>query len=1133
MFALSSLQSSFSASRSKASFGKVHASSSRYTAGAHSSGFRHSPVVQAATTTAQPSVQLNTAQNSQPRKIRAIEFAKTVKGGAINVRVNVKPVNADNALITIEVADANGEDTSNLAAHWAITKEGSDDWQVPPENITLPDGSVPFGDGIATRTPLPFSIVVPTNAVGDEDEIASLVAIVVKPGGGDEEWMHADDGVPFVAPLGAHMQGSTLIKKFARMERDGDMNNFKRYCTANETVGEIIAAADEDAGMAKGGAAALFTWIRMAETRALPLYEGHNYQTKDMVHVSEVLACKVALAATRSDETGRLFRLLMGNLPRGGGGGDDIRMGILNVMRDNGIKEGHRPGIECKFIQQWHQKLHSSTTPDDVAICEAYLHFLRGSGDWNDFWWHLNEYGNLTQEDLSKMKVGWKNQDGITGPGVHLPHVHDAFVWFRGVLRQTHSGIQLDRANEFAHWVMDEGLQQEINDLLANRNEWWVPGKIVELRSRLQHSWRGQEDGYAARDALHLDIALERHFRGMIEAMDVDAMSADDVADTLRLALESGALASSGEAMCLASGLWSRINAEKNWGDARWLSVAASGLDFVALALEEEMDSLARLVSPASVEIGRAGKADESYIVNFGEECVRGHPLFVCSRLIQALQRSVRQSAGIGPWTVVGAGVNGDGTATGVPVNQLLDTLQGPAATAAVQELAGGSPVVLISETLDGLEDIPPGVAAVLSKSGVDLLSHVALRARQSGALLATCSDDQYWDALVTSLTATPSPVRVTVDISTGTVDVSEGDAVAAATSSSSAKAAAGAVSLSPVDTSISSWAVAPAEYAPGVVGGKSSNLATLAQLASEISSMTGVDVRVPQSIAMPFGSLERTLAMPENADASSALDEALTALDAATDNDGTLSALANAQSAVLQLQMPDGLAAEVAASAQTAGLTSLASASSDDWWPAVRQVWASKWNLRAHSSRVALGVAEADLQMAVLLMEVVPSDYAFVLHSRNPVNTDDESVLGEVVVGLGETLVGNHPGSAMRFTAATPEQVIVAALPSKLEAMKMTESSVICRSDSNGEDLENFAGAGLYDSFMTNGVSTHTVNYANEPLLWDASFCTSLGGKLAGVAKTLETLLGAPQDIEGAVVGDVVYLLQARPQQL
>ena len=30
-------------------------------------------------------------------------------------------------------------------------------------------------------------------------------------------------------------------------------------------------------------------------------------------------------------------------LPRGGGDGDAIRMGILHIMRENGIREGHRP----------------------------------------------------------------------------------------------------------------------------------------------------------------------------------------------------------------------------------------------------------------------------------------------------------------------------------------------------------------------------------------------------------------------------------------------------------------------------------------------------------------------------------------------------------------------------------------------------------------------------------------------------------------------------------------------------------------------------------------------------------------------------------------------------------------------
>lgn len=34
-------------------------------------------------------------------------------------------------------------------------------------------------------------------------------------------------------------------------------------------------------------------------------------------------------------------------LPRGGGNGDDIRMGILHIMRANGIKEGHRPVGAC------------------------------------------------------------------------------------------------------------------------------------------------------------------------------------------------------------------------------------------------------------------------------------------------------------------------------------------------------------------------------------------------------------------------------------------------------------------------------------------------------------------------------------------------------------------------------------------------------------------------------------------------------------------------------------------------------------------------------------------------------------------------------------------------------------------
>lgn len=58
-----------------------------------------------------------------------------------------------------------------------------------------------------------------------------------------------------------------------------------------------------------------------------------------------------------SPENRFLARVAMTNLPRGGGDGDAIRMGILNIMRDNGIREGHRPVsniLSTKFLVSSH-----------------------------------------------------------------------------------------------------------------------------------------------------------------------------------------------------------------------------------------------------------------------------------------------------------------------------------------------------------------------------------------------------------------------------------------------------------------------------------------------------------------------------------------------------------------------------------------------------------------------------------------------------------------------------------------------------------------------------------------------------------------------------------------------------------
>jgi alpha-glucan,water dikinase len=111
---------------------------------------------------------------------------------------------------------------------------------------------------------------------------------------------------------------------------------------------------------------------------------------------------------------------------------------------------------------------------------------------------------------------------------------------------------------------------------------------------------------------------------------------------------------------------------------------------------------------------------------------------------------------------------------------------------------------------------------------------------------------------------------------------------------------------------------------------------------------------------------------------------------------------------------------------------------------------------------------------MAVLLQQVVPAQYAFVLHTADPLTGERGELHGELVVGMGEALVGNYPGRALSFAASLGgggncggAEPRLLSLPGKREGLFATSGMphLIARSDSNGEDLEAFAGAGLYDS--------------------------------------------------------------------
>lgn len=101
---------------------------------------------------------------------------------------------------------------------------------------------------------------------------------------------------------------------------------------------------------------------------------------------------------------------------------------------------------------------------------------------------------------------------------------------------------------------------------------------------------------------------------------------------------------------------------------------------------------------------------------------------------------------------------------------------------------------------------------------------------------------------------------------------------------------------------------------------------------------------------------------------------------------------------------------------------------------------------------------------------------------------------------------------------------------PSK--SVKLTvEPTFIFRSDSNGEDLEGFAGAGLYESLPMDHPAQSFVDYTAEPLVNDAKFREGILRKIAEVGIAVEKALGSAQDIEGVVMGGEVFVVQTRPQ--
>ena len=185
----------------------------------------------------------------------------------------------------------------------------------------------------------------------------------------------------------------------------------------------------------------------------------------------------------------------------------------------------------------------------------------------------------------------------------------------------------------------------------------------------------------------------------------------------------------------------------------------------------------------------------------------------------------------------------------------------------------------------------------------------------------------------------------------------------------------------------------------------------------------------------------------------------------------------------------------------------SVANVPADRLADALRTVWASLWTRRAALSRENLAIPHNRAHMAVLIQQLVTPDLSFIMHTVNPANKHPDEVLIELVAGLGETLASaEHPGN-----------------PFRMACNKRTgEVSMMA--------FANFSRAILPDA--QEGIVFKNLDYSQINLSLHESYGESLGSRLAAIGGFVEGALGTPQDIEGIVAGQTIYLVQSRPQQ-
>jgi phosphoglucan, water dikinase len=497
------------------------------------------------------------------------------------------------------------------------------------------------------------------------------------------------------------------------------------------------------------------------------------------------------------------------------------------------------------------------------------------------------------------------------------------------------------------------------------------------------------------------------------------------------------------------------------------------------------------------------GVAEDSVRV-FCEAEIRRHLIFQLSKLASTLLRRLREALDLPGWDVLVSG-------QAIGEVRVLDRLEDLSDN-------GSMPVIVVLKRAEGDEEVPKMVRGIILAHGIPHLSHLGVRARQAGVVFVGVEDAANLQSLQKlrdqTIRLDAAPEKVEWKTAQGIEFGQAGE--------SSAIHRGSPIKVSTVAIRVGDPLIVPIEQVTVETGGqKAFGLRKLMELSSDNEN----GFLVPTALVVPFGVMEKALS--SNRDLATRYRKSANDLSAMSSHkiEETIDQLRNL---IEQLEVPDEITSAVTrtfnsddrlmvrSSANCEDLEDFAGAGLYESIPnvqpadvaaAVWQVWTSLWTRRAVLSRNQGRISHEQAQMAVIVQQMLAPDYSFILHTVNPLSHNADEVYAEIAVGLGETL-------ASAASRGTPFRLACNKKSGDVQTLAFANFSYALRPASK------------------DGVTRELLDYSRVSLSRDAESRKDMGRRLAKIGSVVENEFGKAQDIEGAIVGDKIYLVQSRPQQ-